>query len=183
MEADEFRELVNQHADSVRAFVWRRGGGLDEAVSGPEDICAEVWSIAWQRRSSAPELTEVGASKAWVLQIARHVLANHIRKTVTRRGISSTFRQEELTTASAESMVIDDANIREIFGVLSAGEKEVMALTIWEGLKPAEIAAVIGASANSVSIKLHKARAKISAHLESVENSMERNPDPATPSQ
>ena len=168
MDANEFHELVNQHADVVRACVWRRGSGLDDAVSVPEDICAEVWSIAWQRRSSAPELSEVGACKAWVLQIARHVLANHIRKNVTRRGITATLRQEELTTASAESIVIEDENIRSIFGLLSAGEKEVMTLTIWEGLKPAEIAAVIGASSNSVSIKLHKARAMISQHLESM---------------
>ena len=43
--------------------------------------------------------------------------------------------------------------------------KEVMSLTLWEGLRPSEIAAVIGATDNAVSLRLHKARQKISEVL------------------
>lgn len=167
METQEFEQLVRMHNDTVRAFIWRRSSGLDVGVSEPDDIAAEVWAVAWQRREAAPGAGDNNAATAWLLQIARHLLANHIRKTDTRRRISNTLRQEELTLASAESLVLGDETLREVFACLTPGEKEVMSLTLWEGLRPSEIAAVIGTSDNAVSLRLHKARQKIAEVLAS----------------
>ena len=171
METQEFEQLVRAHTDLVRAFIWRRSAGLDVAVSNPEDIAAEVWSIAWQRREAAPALEDVSAITAWLLQIARHLLANHIRKTDTRRRITNTLRQEELVLASAESLLIADETLREVFDVLTPAEKEVMALSLWEGLGPHEIAVILGATDNAVSLRLHKARNKIKTLLEKQKDS------------
>jgi len=178
VQAEEFTLLVEHNAAIVRAFIWRRSGGLDVGVSTPEDIAAEVWTVAWQRRDVAPAEVDAAATKAWLLQIARHVLANHIRKTQGRRSIINSLRPEIVTAASAEALVIQDETIREIFATLSPAEREVMALSIWEGLAPQEIAVVIGSSANAVSIRLHKARKKISDLLAVTD----RNSDSDTPS-
>ncbi len=167
METQDFEALVRAHTDVVRAFIWRRSQGLDAGVSDPDDIAADVWAVAWQRRETAPAAEDAAANTAWLLQIARHLLANHIRKTDTRRKISSTLKQEELTLASAESLVIADETLRGAFDCLTPGEKEVLALSLWEGLRPSEIARVIGASENAVSLRLHKSRNKISNFLES----------------
>jgi RNA polymerase sigma factor (sigma-70 family) len=53
-----------------------------------------------------------------------------------------------------------------MFSLLTAGEQEVMALTLWEDLRPQEIAQALHLSENAVSLRLFKARAKIKKALE-----------------
>lgn len=164
MHAQEFEQLFNNHSHSVRAFIWRRSNGLDTGISSADDIEADVWSIAWARRDAAP--TQSDFELAWLFQISRHVLANHIRKSDTRRKISNTFHPDEITSLAADSLVLLNEEIAEVFSILSASEREVIALTVWEDLKPAQISLVLGISANAVSIRLNKARKKISEYLE-----------------
>ena len=163
MTVEEFTQLVKQHGDAVRAFLYRRGGGLDAGVSDLEDIAADVWTIAWAKREQAPELEEESAMRAWLLQIARLTLANHIRKTVARRQWGVT--QEDIAVASTEHIVLADEDLRRGFAALTASEKEVFSLTVWEGLKPTEIATVLGISPNAASLRLFKARTKIAEIL------------------
>lgn len=164
MERDRFEQMFNSNAHSVRAFIWRRSNGLDIAISSVDDIEADVWSIAWSRRDSAPNDTEL--ELAWIFQITRHVLANHIRKSDTRRKISNTLDPQEITELAADALLLLDEEISGVFGVLNASEREVMALTVWESLKPGQIAIVLGVSPNAVSIRLNKARKKIANYLE-----------------
>jgi RNA polymerase sigma-70 factor (ECF subfamily) len=63
-------------------------------------------------------------------------------------------------------MVIVDDELRRIFNLLTDGEKEVLALKLWEGLEPRQIAHVTLSTPNAVSLKLHKARKKISEFYE-----------------
>ncbi|MCX6402598.1 MAG: sigma-70 family RNA polymerase sigma factor [Actinobacteria bacterium] len=164
MQKEEFEHLFNSYAKSVRAFIWRRSNGLDVGVSSVDDIEADVWTIAWARKESAP--TDAELELAWLFQISRHVLANHIRKSVTRRKISNTFHPDEITALAADSLVLLNEEIKEVFEVLNASEREVMALSVWESMKPAQIALVLGLTPNAVSIRLNKARKKISDYLE-----------------
>jgi RNA polymerase sigma-70 factor (ECF subfamily) len=164
MQKEEFEHLFNSYAKSVRAFIWRRSNGLDVGVSSVDDIEADVWTIAWARKDAAP--TELELELPWLFQIARHVLANHIRKNVTRRKISNTLNPDELTSLAADALVLLNEEIVGVFSVLNASEREVMALTVWEGLKPAQISVVLGVTPNAVSIRMNKARKKISEYLE-----------------
>ena len=165
MSVEEFTNLVRAHGDAVRAFIFRRGLGLDPGVSDVDDIAAEVWTIAWAKQAQAPD--EPDLMRAWLLQIARLTLANHIRKTVNRRSWG--MSEEEIATASTESIVLADEDLKRGFAALTPGEKDVLALTVWEGLKPAEIATALNISPNAASLRLFKARTKIAEIL------MERN--------
>jgi RNA polymerase sigma-70 factor (ECF subfamily) len=163
MDAVEFTALVHQHGDAIRAFLWRRTSGLDVGVSATEDIEAEVWATAWQKNESIPEDKEV--QLPWLYAIARNHTANHIRKTVNRRNkIAHLFSSEP--ASSTESIVLADLDLQRAFESLSAGEREVMTLSVWEDLSPSQIAEILGVSANAVSMKLFKARQKISEILE-----------------
>ena len=164
MEKNEFEQMFNSYSKSIRGFIWRRSNGLDIAISSPDDIEMDVWSIAWARKDSAPsdELYKL----PWLFQISRHVLANHIRKTDVRRKLRSTLDPEEISSLAADALVLINEEISEIFKTLNASEREVMALTVWEDLKPNQISVVLGISPNAVSIRLNKARKKISNYLE-----------------
>jgi RNA polymerase sigma-70 factor (ECF subfamily) len=163
MTPEEFTTVVSTYADVVRAYISRRGTGLDVGVSNVDDIAADVWAVAWSKRSAAPALEQSDVMRAWLLQIARLTLANHIRKTVARRqwGVS----EMDIAVASTEHIVLADEDLRRGFAALTPAEKEVFALTVWEGLKPAEIAEVLGISANAASLRLFKARTKITEIL------------------
>lgn len=163
MDAVEFTAIVHRHGDAIRGFLWRRAAGLDVGVSAVEDIEAEVWAIAWQKRADFPQEPEV--QLPWLYAVARNTAANHIRKTVIRRNkIAVLFDNEP--ASSAEAIVLADTDLQRAFAVLSAGEKEVMALSVWEGLGPNEISEILGITPNAVSLRLHKARQKISEVLE-----------------
>lgn len=164
MQANEFEQMFTSYSHPVRAFIWRRSNGLDVGISSADDIEADVWSIAWSRKDAAPDDSDL--ELPWLFQIARHVLANHIRKSDTRRRISNTLSQEEITAIAADALVLLNDEIAEVFEMLNAGEREVMALTVWEGLKPGQIALILGLTPNAVSIRLNKARKKISDYLE-----------------
>lgn len=165
MEAAEFDQLVELHADAVRGFIWRRAGGLDPGVSDPADINAEVWAIAWQRRAAAPSVEASQAGRAWLLQIARYCVANHIRKTVHRRETDRLLRPAEVTAASAESVAVADLELAQALSSLSTAEREVFAMSVWDGLSPKQIAQVTQSSSNAVSIRLHRAKKKLQGAL------------------
>ena len=165
MTEEQFGELVHANADAVRAFVYRRASGLDVGVSSVDDINSEVWAIAWQRRATAPAISEQSACRAWLLQIARFTIGNHIRKTVGHREVDRGLRPAEITAASAESIVVADLELNEALKSLKPAELEVFALTVWEGLSPKQIAIVTHSNANTVSIRLHRAKKKIAAAL------------------
>jgi RNA polymerase sigma-70 factor (ECF subfamily) len=44
---------------------------------------------------------------------------------------------------------------------LSDDDRELLTLTAWEGLSPAQIAAVMGAEAGTVRVRLHRARRRL----------------------
>jgi RNA polymerase sigma-70 factor (ECF subfamily) len=165
MEAVEFTQLVHQHGDAIRAFLWRRASGLDAGISAVEDIEADVWAMAWQKREQFPDETE--AQLPWLYAIARNLTANHIRKTVNRRNkVATLFSTAE--ASSAEALVIADLTLQGALTELTSAEREVMVLSIFENLGPAEIANVLEITPNAVSLRLHKSRQKISEYLERI---------------
>lgn len=50
-------------------------------------------------------------------------------------------------------------------GQLAPTDQEVLRLTAWEGLAPAEIARVLGISPNAAAIRLHRARGRLRHEL------------------
>lgn len=165
MDSEAFTGLVHEHADAVRAFIWRRAGGLDVAISAPDDIHAEVWAVAWQRRLTAPDAANSPACRAWLLQISRHLIANHLRKTIGHRETDRLLRPAEVLAASAESIAVADLELQQALAALQPAEREALALSIWEGLTPRQIAVVTNSTPNAVSIRLHRARKKLTAAL------------------
>ena len=121
--------------------------------------------MAWQRRLTAPDLANPAACRAWLLQISRHLVANHLRKTLGHRQKDRMLRPAELTAASAEAIAVADLELHEALASLSAAEREAFALSVWEGLTPKQIAVVTNSTANAVSIRLHRARRKLEAKL------------------
>jgi RNA polymerase sigma factor (sigma-70 family) len=148
----EFTTLYRQFLPTVRAHVrfWVRSDDVEEIVSA-------TFMTAWTRF----ERLEAGAEKPWLLGIARNHMRNHLRS--RRRGYSLTDwvsselpTPEEIVLSAPEER--DYAPLLRALESLSPTDQELLELSIWHELTPAEIATVIGASHGTVRVRLFRAR-------------------------
>lgn len=82
---------------------------------------------------------------------------------------------------SAESLVTADAELARAWGAIAPRDREVLALVVLDELPVSDAAVALGASANAVSIRLHRAKKALAAALgESGSTSSERSDAPTT---
>ena len=125
-----------------------------------EDLAADVFAIAWRKRSSVAD----GEELPWLYRIAANVVANHRRKQATGSALIAALRPAD-SSPSAEEIVVADASLASAWGQLRPAEREVLTLSLVEDQTPAQLAIALGASVNAVTIRLHRARAKLTALL------------------
>lgn len=156
----QFDAIFRASLGEITRFIARR-----VAQSEIEDIAAELFALAWSKHESIPE----GMELPWLYKTARYLIANHHRKANNRTRIFS--RLNPPTSApSAESIAISDLELADGWRKLSSAERDILALSAFEGLTPKEIAVALEISANAVGIRLHRARVKLAALLELKEN-------------
>ncbi len=127
-----------------------------------DDLFAEVMAVAWRRLDDVPD----GAEVPWLLGVARRVLANQRRAEVRisrlREPLGGAARAAAQPTWAPEPA----GGVAEAMGRLPAADAEVLRLWAWDGLAPREIAAVLGITPNSASVRLHRAKARLRAEVE-----------------
>ena len=152
----QFTQLYREQLPLITRYLLRR-----TETSAVEDLCSEVFEIAWAKRQSAPE----GFELAWLYRISGHVVSNHRRK-IARENAFIASLKEPNSAPSAEALAIADLTLSEAWKQLSSAEQSVLAITAFEGLGTVEAALALGISANAVSVRLHRARAHLSELLE-----------------
>jgi RNA polymerase sigma factor (sigma-70 family) len=151
-----FRRVYADNFPLLLAYAVRRVEQPQDAA----DVVAETFLIAWRRHRELPRGDE---ARLWLYGVARRVLANHHRAGVRRERLGERLRQR-LTTVFAtdpgdevpERLVVQAALAR-----LGELDREVLMLTVWEGLEPRETATVLGVSAAAVRTRLSRARARL----------------------
>jgi RNA polymerase sigma-70 factor (ECF subfamily) len=130
------------------------------------DAVAETMLVAWRRLEDLPAEREL----PWLYGTARRVLANQRR---------STHRRDELhrrLAAEVRGAMVEphpEPSLRDAMRSLSPDDQELLRLVCWEGLGVADVAAVLGCTANAASIRLHRARGLLRSALEPAERSGE----------
>ena len=145
--------LYARHAAAVHAYARRRTD-----VASAEDIVMEVFVIACRRLDHVPE-----EPLPWLLGCARRLMANQ------RRGAQ---RAEALIERLARART--DADSADVTGdvvwlalaQLRERDREILLLSSWEELEPAEIARVIGCTRAAAAVRLHRARRRLAAVIQ-----------------
>jgi RNA polymerase sigma-70 factor (ECF subfamily) len=150
-----FERAYRQYLPAVSGYLFRRVER--EQV---EDLAADVFAIAWRKRSSVAE----GEELPWLYRIAANVVANHRRKQATGNALLAALKPAD-SAPSAEDIVVADASLAEAWRQLRPAEREVLALALVEDLSPAELAVALGVSVNAASIRVSRARAKLAGLL------------------
>jgi len=121
--------------DKVYRFFRRRAGD----PSAAEDLCAEVFRIAWEKCRQDQEL-----SVLIVFGIARNVLRNHNRSAVRSMNLA-----QQLERQQTREPVSDDGEVRDALDRLKPEDREVLLLTYWDGFTSAEVAELLDVSATA----------------------------------
>lgn len=168
---DPFVAVYTQHLPAVSRYLARRVDRADV-----DDIAADVFAIAWQKRGSVTP----GEELPWLYRIAAFQVANHRRRLAARASVLGLLSVPD-SAPSAESLVTADAELARAWAFIGPRDREVLALVVLDDLSVGDAAVALGVSANAVSIRLHRAKKALAAALgENGSGSSERSPAPAT---
>jgi RNA polymerase sigma-70 factor (ECF subfamily) len=156
-----FRTLFESEARGVLGYALRRVESAEDAA----DIVAETFSVAWRRIEEVPAESE---ARLWLYGVARRVLANQRRGALRRQRLGDRLRERLRLTTGLVAVADDDRAdaVRQAIAQLPEQDREVLLLANWECLTPTEIAGVIGVPAPTVRTRLHRARRRLRAELE-----------------
>jgi RNA polymerase sigma-70 factor (ECF subfamily) len=159
-----FDALFESHRFDVASYCSWRAASRSDA----EGAVAEVFLVAWRRIESVPS---GDAARAWLYATARRVIANQRRSRRRRDALEDRLARERPLDAShaatastfagsAVAMSPEDATVHAALARLSDRDREVLLLVEWEGLRPAELATVLGCREVTARGRLYRARSR-----------------------
>jgi RNA polymerase sigma factor (sigma-70 family) len=168
-----FEALFRAHYGAVRSYVRRRAleGAVDDAV-------AETFLVAWRRLDRVP-----GDPLPWLLSIARKTLSTHTRSATRRDRLADRLRlqRHEIAEPGADEPLVHahSGEVVQALARLSPRDREALTLVAWDGLTPREAAVVMGQSAATIRVRLHRAKAHLRRELD--RGTDPNDPRPAAP--
>jgi RNA polymerase sigma factor (sigma-70 family) len=160
-----FGLLFEQHAETIYNYCFRQTASWDVA----EDLTSTVFLEAWRSRHRLS--VEYDSILPWLYGIATNVCRRQ-RRTLTRR-IRALRRlpTESVQPDPADDVagrIDDERQMSEVLAVidrLPAGERDVVALVVWEELDYQQAAAALGIPIGTVRSRLNRARRRLSTSL------------------
>jgi RNA polymerase sigma-70 factor (ECF subfamily) len=167
-DAEAFGRFFRRHERAVLAFAVRRCASSEDAA----DAVADTFLVALRRARSFRD--EGFGARPWLLGIALRVLAGQRRGALRRSRLATLLRGRtpHFTPDESEAVeaAIDDARLagelQAALSALPASERAVLELVAYDGLTPAEAAAVLQVSGDAARTRLSRARARMRASLE-----------------
>ena len=154
-EQAQFEGLFRDTRAALLAYLTRRAPDEDAA-----ELLAEVYLVAWRRRADLPNGEE---RRLWLYGVARRLLAEHHRHTWRRADTEERAGDVLIANGSSADEHRGEA-VRHALNALSDLDRELVTLTTWERLTPAEAARVLGITANTARVRLYRARARLGRH-------------------
>ena len=151
-----FEQVAPGLVEPLRRFLARR---TDPATA--DDVLADTLLVCWRRIDQVPDDDLL----PWAYGVARNCLANAERGERRRRRLAARVARLDPPAATTAAAAPDDDALTEALAALRADDAELLRLWAWEQLSPAEIAVVLGISANAASVRMHRARSRLREQL------------------
>ncbi|HET6152810.1 MAG TPA: sigma-70 family RNA polymerase sigma factor [Marmoricola sp.] len=150
MSESAFEELFRRTAPEVHAYLRRRIGAESE------DLLGEVFVIAWNRRRDLPRPE---LHRAWLFGVARRLVLVHLRKQRQSNQAAVDLARQGVLASSADPE--RDSVVLRAMEALPERDRELIRLTIWEGLTTAEAAVAVAMRPGAARVRLHRARRRL----------------------
>ena len=126
-----------------------------------KDIVAETFLVAWRRLEQVPD-----DPTPWLIGVARRTIADRRRSLRRRDALTARLRcaltaRTIAVAAEAPIRVELRGTIATAFRNLSRGDQDILALIVWAGFTPAQLAVALGCSKPAASVRLHRARRRL----------------------
>jgi RNA polymerase sigma factor (sigma-70 family) len=161
-EHERFRVMYQQHYAAVLRYAARRVG-----AEAARDIAAETFLTAWRRLERVPPDQPL----LWLYATARKCLANELRRQDRRERLDSRIRVEasrgqDVTGPELSDRVVGRLVVLAALKTLRPDDQEALRLIEWEQLDMAAAAQVLGCSAATFRVRLHRARRRLARALD-----------------
>jgi len=158
---EDFEALFNAHYGDVLAYAVRRCTSRQDA----EDVVAETFAVAWRRIAVVPPGER---ARLWLIGTARGVRLNQERTRHRQRSLAEKVRDALPPRRSdvGETKPSDQERVHQAMAVLSATDRELLQLRVWEELSAEEIAVTLDISTSAVWKRLQRARDRLLRALE-----------------
>jgi RNA polymerase sigma factor (sigma-70 family) len=150
---ERFRLVYDAAHPRITAYALRRARTRDDA----HDAISETFMTVWRRLDDVPEGPQ---SLPWIYGVARRVLANQYRSAGRRERLP-----ERVGTVAEPADDPDFGFVHDALGRLRTDDREILTLSVWDGLSNDEIAAVFGIRPAAVAVRLHRARERFASRL------------------
>jgi RNA polymerase sigma factor (sigma-70 family) len=136
--------------------------------SSAEDVASEVFLIAWRQLPDVPE-----PPLPWLLGVARNLLRQQAwagrRRRLLADRITALTSAADMTAWDAADHVVEREAALEALASLPAHAAEALTLVSWHGLNAREAAAAAGCSPRAFTVRLHRARRRLTEALRSAD--------------
>lgn len=148
--------LFDAYAVHVQRYLYRRLTGAADPANEADDLTADVFLIAWQKRDEIPADAEL----PWLYAVARRVLANHRRRR-TDVSVADLGDLDAIDESDPAELVTRDDALATAWRRLTPHDREVLRLSAWEGLSGRALAAALGITEGGAAAALSRARSRL----------------------
>ncbi|MEU2610717.1 sigma-70 family RNA polymerase sigma factor [Micromonospora sp. NPDC007271] len=144
-------DLFRRHGDAVFAYASDRLGAEDA-----QDLVAEVFVVAWRRL----ETIKPGQERPWLFGVARRLLLQHWRSRAGQAALQVRLHSQIETSDSRHvgPATAERADVLTALAALPESDREVLLLRYWYDFSGSESAKVLGCTAATFAVRLHRAR-------------------------
>ena len=156
----QFLSAYDAYSDALYRFCVLKVSSKEVA----QDLTQEAFMRYWQSLRKGDSLQN---ERAFLYAVARNLVIDWYRKKKEASLDVLTDAGIEFKGAGPES-ITDSAEAREVLEVieeLDDADREVLLLRYVEGLSPSDIADVLGESANTISVRVHRAVKKVQERM------------------
>jgi RNA polymerase sigma-70 factor (ECF subfamily) len=161
-DSERFTRIYRSTHARVLAYALRR-----TSPDAAQEVVSDTFLVVWRRLHDVPE-----PALPWLFVVARNVLADQRRR--GRRADALMAEVERLTATAAGPDPAGDVTERSIVlqavAALAETDREALMLTVWDGLGSRDAATVAGCSLGAFRVRLHRARRRLRAELDRLDD-------------
>ncbi|ORI25366.1 RNA polymerase sigma factor [Rhodococcus sp. 1168] len=155
-----FTEMYRRTHSVVFAYACRRAG-YDDAREATD----EAYLIAWRKFDAVPV-----DSVPWLIVTVRNILSDLYRRdrrqdVLVDRLVDARTALESNGVEGADVAALERVVVLEAVASLSDSDREVLLLTVWDGLTHRQASKVVGCSPATFAVRHHRARRRLEAAL------------------
>ncbi|HOX96752.1 MAG TPA: RNA polymerase sigma factor [bacterium] len=157
-EAAAFSELYYRYLDKIYRFVFFKTMHKETA----EDLTSQIFIKVYEKLNTF-DLTQ--SFQPWIYQVARNTVIDFYRARHEHANLDDCWGLPGADEKQQQEQRWDLGRVKEYLEKLSAEQREIVLLRLWEGLSYQEIADLLGKSEAACKMSFSRAIAKIRAEV------------------